>query len=136
MEKIYSKKDSSFLLHVNYDIYESPAERVNLSEENHFLQVSAINLPKERIVKPHKHLPHSRETKHTHEALIVMNGSLEVIYYDTDDSIICTRILNKGQCSVSFGGGHSFKVLEENTKVYELKNGPYEGRDKDYAFLQ
>ena len=36
---------------------------------------------------------------------------------------------------VLFRGGHSFKVLKDNTEFYEIKNGPYRKKIKDIEYL-
>ena len=36
---------------------------------------------------------------------------------------------------ILFRGGHSFKVLNDNTEFYEIKNGPYRKKIKDIEYL-
>ena len=37
---------------------------------------------------------------------------------------------------VLFRGGHSFKVLKNNTEFYEIKNGPYKKKNKDIEYFK
>ena len=55
--------------------------------------------------------------------------------YDLDDSIISQPILNVGDISVTFQGGHTYEILEDDTIVYEYKTGPYKGQENDKEFL-
>jgi hypothetical protein len=55
--------------------------------------------------------------------------------YDIDDTIIHTPILHKGDCSITFYGGHTYEILEDNTVVYEYKTGPYYGLQNDKEFI-
>ena len=51
------------------------------------------------------------------------------------DRIIKETILLPGECTITYRGGHNYVSLEENTLVYEMKTGPYEGIDKDKKFI-
>ena len=33
-------------------------------------------------------------------------------------------------------GGHGYEILEDNTRVLEIKNGPYPGPEKDRRRLE
>ena len=65
------------------------------------------------------------------ESWVVIQGSVKVYFYDLDEQLLTTEILYRGDCSMTFEGGHNYEILEENTLVYEFKTGPYEGIDKD-----
>jgi len=36
---------------------------------------------------------------------------------------------------MTFEGGHTYEILEENTSIYEFKTGPYNGRENDKQFF-
>ena len=36
---------------------------------------------------------------------------------------------------ILFRGGHSLKVIANNTEFYEIKNGPYQKNIKDIQYL-
>ena len=57
------------------------------------------------------------------------------VFYDLDDTIIEKPILKPGDCSVTLGGGHTYKILEHGTLVYEYKTGPYKGQELDKKFI-
>ena len=55
--------------------------------------------------------------------------------YDIDDKLLDEQILFPGDCSMTFEGGHTYTMLEDETIVYEYKTGPYEGQKLDKEFL-
>ena len=136
MEKIYSKKDPSKLLHIivrKEDIVEGRTEVV--SEEN-FIQCALLNMPKDKTFKPHKHIWKER-TRNViaQESWIVIKGSVKCIFYDIDDQLLEEPILYPGDASFTLEGGHNYLILEDNTIVYEYKTGPYEGQALDKTFI-
>jgi len=131
MEKIFSKVNQYLLLHIIHKKKDFTNLRYDFSTEDQPLQVSSLFFQEGKEVSPHKHLECKKIGKITQEAIIVISGLLEATYYDLDDSIIKKIILKEGDCAVTFVGGHSFKALTENTKLYEIKNGPYQDRNKD-----
>ena len=64
-----------------------------------------------------------------------MSGSVSVSFYDIDGKYIESHILNPGDVSMTFEGGHSYEILEDNTFVYEYKTGPYQGQALDKVFI-
>ena len=76
-------------------------------------------------------ISHTKKTKLSSETWIVMSGKLKVTFYDIDKSKVYEDVLNKGDISILFSGGHSFKPLSKNTSIFEIKNGPYMGPIKE-----
>ena len=135
MEKIYSKIKPEVLLHVINREEDITTQRRDLSPEEEFLQVACFSVDKEKKPNPHKHIEQMRTTYLTQESWLIVNGSIKITLYDLDDKIIKEEILKSGDCLVTFRGGHDFIVLEENTKIYEYKTGPYKGSEKDRIFI-
>ena len=44
-------------------------------------------------------------------------------------------MIKQGDCSMTFEGGHTYTILEDDTVVYEYKTGPYQGQKMDKVFL-
>jgi cupin fold WbuC family metalloprotein len=107
---------------------------VNPSE---FIQVAYMRPESGQSFQPHYHLKRtsSNDTVITQETWIIISGSIEAFYYDESNSLLCRRVLNKSDCTITLGGGHSYKCLEEETVVYEIKNGPYVGRENDKEYF-
>ena len=135
VETIFSKIDSSVMLHQIFKPSKNTLGRVNISPEKESLQAAFINLSMNQTFKPHKHILYSREMPMAQESWIVIRGKVKVIHYDLDDKIIKETILLPGECTITYRGGHNYLSLEENTLVYEMKTGPYKGIDKDKTFI-
>lgn len=136
VKSYYSKIEKSVLLHQSIHIEEmSSPGRKNISPVEQSLQVAFITLEKGKTFSPHKHVLHKRDMPIAQESWVVINGKVEVTYYDIDDEILEKTILNKGECTITYKGGHNYLSLEENTNVYELKTGPYLGQKYDKEFI-
>ena len=79
----------------------------------------------------HKHLTIQRNTDKTQEAWVVFSGAIRADLYDIDDSLSLTVDLHAGDMVVVYAAGHALEVMEDDTILYEFKNGPYYGRKKD-----
>lgn len=130
MKKIYSKITNQ-LLHVIVHVSDFDYTRKDVSPNEEILQVSFFALPENKTFQAHKHVILERETDTTQESWVVISGRIRVFHYDLDDTIISEEDIGPGECTITFAGGHNYLSLEENTRVYEFKNGPYFGRDKD-----
>ena len=135
--KIYSKIDESQLLHLVCRTGNINDSRVDLVDEQQFLQLAFLNYQKGKTFKPHKHI--YKEVPNTaiaQESWVVLSGKVRAIFYDTDDQIIHTSILEAGDLSITLFGGHNYEILEENTRVLEYKTGPYYGQKLDKVFVE
>ena len=140
MELIYSKIRPRMLLHIIHK-----CDEFNTIEEGHrrdivgsdeFLQLSSMNMKKGHTFKPHQHIWKSgEESCIAQESWVVIKGSVECHFYDTDGTLLKKPILHRGDCSVTLGGGHTYLILEDCTLVYEFKTGPYKGIENDKEFL-
>ena len=130
-ERIYSNQHPDQLLATVFNIDRLDVPRYNAADEHEILQVSAIQLAQGRVVKPHQHLPAERNTVGTQESWILWQGRVQVKLYDLDQVLVKEFELGAGDCMVLYRGGHSFTVLDDNTKLIEIKNGPYYGSEYD-----
>ena len=106
-------------------------ERYDITNDDKYLQVSFLNFKKGKMVLPHRHLKDLKKTNISHESWIVFSGSIMVKFYDIDKTMVHKDILNKGDLSILFQGGHELKALTKNTMIFEIKNGPYKGPSKE-----
>ena len=136
-ESIYSKVDKGKLLHQLFrPNYKKCPHRINISPENESIQVSHLSLKKNQTFKAHKHILFDRNMPMAQESWIVISGKVRVYYYDLDESLITTKDIQFGDCTITYRGGHNYESLEENTIIYECKTGPYFGVEKDKVFLR
>ena len=105
--------------------------RYDLTDNNKFLQISYLNLKKQKKYVPHMHLNITKKTNISQETWIVMEGKINVKFYDIDKNFVHEDILNKGDLAILFQGGHELKPLIKNTRIFEIKNGPYMGSKKE-----
>ena len=130
-ERIYSNQQPDQLLATVFNIDRLDVPRYNAADEHEILQVSAIQLAQGRVVKPHQHLPTERSTEGTQESWMLWQGRVQVKLYDLDQVLVKEFELCAGDCMVLYRVGHSFTVLDDNTKLIEIKNGPYYGSEHD-----
>ena len=139
IEKYYSKIDPSKLLHVVHRIEIMPGtnHRIDLIEDDNFIQCSFLNMQNDKTFKPHRHIRKHRvySEQIAQESWVVIKGSVRCTFYDLDDTILATPILHQGDASFTLDAGHNYLILEDDTIVYEYKTGPYEGQANDKVFI-
>ena len=131
MIKIYSKINKKNLVANILRFKEIKKKRINLSPEKEFLQMSAKSLKSNMTVRAHMHKKIIRKTNITQEVWIIFKGKVMAYIFDLNQKIIKKTILKKGDCLILFRGGHGFKNLNKNSMLYEIKSGPYFGKEKD-----
>lgn len=135
MDEIYSKIENDKLLHLIHRISDF-TNRSELIDANEFLQISSLELTKDQSFLAHKHIwkQLGSALSIAQESWVVIKGTVEVTFYDIDDSKIASYDLSPGDISVTLYGGHSYRVIEDSL-VYEFKTGPYFGQAKDKVFI-
>jgi len=127
--------ESNNVLHM---VYRPDTEtRTDIVDPSQFIQVAYMIQSEGQHFKPHQHFERNviYESVITQETWIVIKGRVEASYFDRHNTLITRTVLNPGDCTITLGGGHSYKSLEDNTLVYEIKNGPYVGRDNDKEYF-
>ena len=134
--KIYSKIDPTKLLHIVNRLYEIE-NRVELVPQHNFIQCASLKMMAGKTFPAHKHITKDRHYTEqiAQESWVVIKGRVKCIFYDIDDTIIATPILEAGDASFTLYGGHTYEILEDETIVYEYKTGPYEGQIFDKIFI-
>jgi len=86
-------------------------------------------------IAPHRHVAQpNRIVPQTQEFLLVVSGTMEVDFFDADGRCFRTERLTGGEGLLHIQGGHGFRFLEK-TRVIELKQGPYLGREKEKELI-
>ena len=116
----------------------STLHREDFSDPSEFLQGALIEIPAGHSFAPHVHLERERSFSNlrAQETWIVMLGQVEVTYFTDKGVRVSTAILNAGEVSITFRGGHGYRTLSSDARVYEFKSGPYEGQEIDKSFIQ
>ncbi|HYO94879.1 MAG TPA: hypothetical protein VER33_10220 [Polyangiaceae bacterium] len=82
------------------------------------------------VIPNHSHLPREISVQRVQEAILVSAGKARLTLYDDQRQHAADVELNAGDLVLLTGGGHGFEILED-TKILEVKQGPYDGRSKD-----
>lgn len=101
------------------------------SEDEDFIQVGVWGYGAGKELKAHIHNEVKREVQWTQEVLFVRSGKLRANIFNTNEEKVAELEVGAGDVIILLRGGHGYEILEENTKVLEIKNGPYVGADED-----
>lgn len=101
------------------------------SNDEEFIQVGVWNYNRGKKLNTHVHNKVERVVDRTCEALFVISGSIEASIYDVNETFIEELYVTKNEILLLLECGHGYKILEDGTKVLEIKNGPYLGADVD-----
>lgn len=90
------------------------------------LQVGKFRYDEGKILRNHRHIKRVRTAQKTQEIMMVLKGSCLVrTFSETGKDLVDTRKLQAGQFYISYRGGVGFTILEDDTRLLEVKNGPY-----------
>ncbi|MFH0861096.1 MAG: hypothetical protein V1921_07835 [Candidatus Altiarchaeota archaeon] len=99
-----------------------------LTPKDNPLQLGILKHRKGHEIRPHIHKENERIIKDTQEILYIVRGNVRVNFYD--DEKFESTILNEGDVILLLQGGHGFEILEDS-KIIEIKQGPYMSPDVD-----
>jgi len=106
------------------------------SDEGDYIQVGTWNYTAGKTLGPHIHNEVSRQIFHTCEVLFICHGSIKASIYDSQERLAEQLILCAGDTLILLAGGHGYEILEDGTRVLEIKNGPYLGADIDRRIIE
>ncbi len=81
------------------------------------------------------HRSSSKTINEEQEVLHIEYGKVEVEFYESSGKKIGNAMLNSGDTILLLSGGHGFNILED-TKMIEVKQGPYYGVAEDKEYLE
>jgi len=131
IEKVeWQGKTLALILRARFD-----KEGVNfVTAEDNPIQLGILKHRQGVKIKPHIHRASAKVINSVQEVLHIEYGRVEVDFYD-DGEKIRTTILNMGDTILLISGGHGFDILEDS-KIIEVKQGPYEGVERDKKLLE
>jgi len=121
--------DSTLAIVVREEDWEEGLNFVSSKEE--YQQVGIWGYNKGKKLAPHIHLIAPRQVLRTQEVVFVKEGRIRADIYTEKEEFLKSVELEKGDTIILLNGGHGYEILEGNTRVLEVKNGPYVGADKD-----
>lgn len=102
-----------------------------LSSDDDFIQVGTWWYDNGKELDKHFHNEFERTATRTQECVYIISGKMQVDLYDFDSSYIESFEVEKGDIAIFTNGGHGYKILEDDTRILETKNGPFYGVQKD-----
>lgn len=115
---------------------EFKAEGVNfLTAEDNPLQLGILGHKQGTKIKPHIHRSSPKTINEVQEVLHIEYGKVEVEFYDAAGKKVADTILRGGDTILLLLGGHGFNILEDS-KIIEVKQGPYHGVGEDKKYLE
>lgn len=106
-----------------------------ITPDESFQQVGIWVYDKGKRLGPHRHIPQNRNVSRTHEVVYVQKGKMRASIYDEENCLLKDIILNEDDLLIAIAGGHGYEILENDTQVIEVKNGPYIGEKDRETFV-
>ncbi len=132
MKQIYYKNEVVAILHQQSEWKEGLDF---LTPNETYIQAGTWNYNKGKSLNAHRHLIYERVVKQTQETIIVMSGSIRIDLYDENNSIFHKQVLCSGDIFVILDIGHGYEILDDKTKIVEIKNGPFVSVEKDKQLI-
>jgi len=106
------------------------------TNDNNLFQIGAHHQKKGVKLVPHTHvLEKSIVINEIQEYLFVQSGKMKITLYSKAGDVIDQKILSSGDSILLMNEGHGIEFLEE-TKLMEVKQGPYPGTTHAKLYLK
>lgn len=106
-----------------------------LTDTEAALQVGTWRYPADKVLRSHRHRVYSRSVDQTQETIFIVSGSLAVEIFGLSNQKIEELELHAGDFIVLLDGGHGYRILEDDTRVFEVKNGPFLSAEVDKEMI-
>ena len=101
------------------------------SNDREYIQVGSWKYNSGKKLDKHIHNRIQRTIDRTNEVLYIVKGEIKANIYDLKGTYINSIVIREGEILILMECGHGYEILEDNTQVIEVKNGPYLGPDID-----
>jgi len=109
---------------------------INFVSKKEFpLQLGISSYKKGEKIKAHFHIKREIKINKIQEVVHIESGRVIVNLYDLNGKKFKSIELSGGDTIFFVDGGHGFEILED-TKIIEVKQGPYFGKDKDKVLIE
>ena len=133
MEEIKSDDGRTIAIVVRRDFGKDGVNFV--SKEDFPLQLGVSGYKKGATIKAHFHIEKEIKINKIQEVVHIESGRTMVNLYDLNGKKVKSVELSEGDTIFFVDGGHGFEMLED-TKILEVKQGPYFGKDKDKRMIE
>lgn len=104
-----------------------------VTPDDYSQQLAYMHHPKGHVILPHIHNEVKREIFYTREVLVMKSGVLRCDFYSDNKEYLKSITIYTGDIILLVSGGHGFECLEE-TRMIEIKQGPYAGENDKVRF--
>jgi hypothetical protein len=132
-EKIQSADGKTIAIIVREDFEKDGANF--MSQEEYPLQLGVSRYKKGAEIQSHRHLHKKIVIDKIQEVVHFESGKALVNLYDLNGAKFKSLELSMGDTIFFVDGGHGFIMLED-TKLIEVKQGPYLGKGKDKMMIK
>lgn len=101
------------------------------SNDEEYIQVGTWFYNQGKQLQNHIHNEFVRTANRTYEAVYMVSGKMRVDLYTLNKIYVESFEIKKGDALILLNSGHGYEILEDNTKVLEIKNGPFMGAEID-----
>lgn len=101
------------------------------SKDKEYIQVGAWKYGKGKELLAHIHNRVERKIERTQEVLFIIKGKIQANIYDLKGKLVTRLKVFENDILILLHCGHGYKILEDDTQVLEIKNGPYLGAEID-----
>ena len=106
------------------------------SEDEDYIQVGTWGYDSPKELLAHTHNEVHRDVAWTQEVIFIKKGSIRAEIYNLSNKRIKDIVCNAGDIIILLRGAHGYHILEDDTQVLEVKNGPYVGAELDRVRLK
>jgi hypothetical protein len=111
-------------------------EGVNFISKDDFpLQLGVSSYKKGATIKAHFHIEKEIKINKIQEVVHIESGRTRVNLYDLNGKKFKLVELSDDDTILFVDGGHGFEMLED-TRIIEVKQGPYFGKDEDKRMIE
>lgn len=115
-----------------YEVRDPEFERrtkAHLTPDEFPIQIVVLNRPPGSAVNPHYHEVTEHPTLPTrHQIMYCQRGAMDIGVYTKDGDFLGTARVDEGDL-ILLAEGHSIEFVEEDTKAFEFKQGPFPETD-------
>jgi oxalate decarboxylase/phosphoglucose isomerase-like protein (cupin superfamily) len=101
-----------------------------LTNDESFIQVGTWNYKKGKVLDAHFHNEFERKAFRTQEIVFVLDGMITCNLYTQQGEFITSEKIEKNCLIIQYQGVHEYEI-DKDSKILEVKNGPYFGPEKD-----
>lgn len=101
------------------------------SNDKEVIQVGTWQYNSGKELMKHIHNEVDRTITRTNEVLYVVSGKVKAFIYDLEEILVEELMVDTGDTLILLDCGHGYEIMADNTKVIEIKNGPYLGAETD-----